>query len=322
MRSMALAVVVGMFVPWLGDAMPLPANELGRVLVLEYHRIDYPEARWTRTPEHFRADLELLYARGYRLISLNDFVAGRIAVPAGTSPVVLTFDDSSPGQFRYVPTERGLRLDPNCAVAILEDVVESHPDFGRAATFFVLPAAKRPNRLFDQPEYEAMKLQELVRRGFEIGNHTLWHADLARYDEAFVRAQVAQAQRSIQQRVPGYRIHALALPFGTYPKNPAWVVDGTVNGVTYHHDAVLMVSGGPAPSPFARDFDPIRLPRVQVTGSELRRSLDTLDRQPRDRFVSDGDPTAITIRPGTRGQLRKPLPLGLRIVERESVNGR
>ena len=28
----------------------LPPNELGRVMILEYHKIDYPAARWTRTP--------------------------------------------------------------------------------------------------------------------------------------------------------------------------------------------------------------------------------------------------------------------------------
>ena len=41
-------------------AEPLPANELGRIMILEYHRIDYPEERWTRTPENFRRDLEWL----------------------------------------------------------------------------------------------------------------------------------------------------------------------------------------------------------------------------------------------------------------------
>ena len=77
------------------------ANELGRVMILEYHKIDYPEERWTRTPENFRRDLEALYARGYRLQSLNDLLDGKITVGAGFTPVVLTFDDSSPGQFRY-----------------------------------------------------------------------------------------------------------------------------------------------------------------------------------------------------------------------------
>lgn len=61
-----------------GHAGPNAANELGRVMILAYHRIDYPEGRWTRTPEHFREDLESLYSRGYRLISLNDLLDGHI----------------------------------------------------------------------------------------------------------------------------------------------------------------------------------------------------------------------------------------------------
>ena len=41
-------------------ADPWPANELGRLMILEYHKVDYPEERWTRTPENFRRDLETL----------------------------------------------------------------------------------------------------------------------------------------------------------------------------------------------------------------------------------------------------------------------
>ena len=33
----------------------LAPNELGRVMILEYHKIDYPEERWTRTPENSAA---------------------------------------------------------------------------------------------------------------------------------------------------------------------------------------------------------------------------------------------------------------------------
>ena len=46
------------------------------MMILEYHKIDYPEERWTRTPENFRRDLETLYARGYRLQSLNALLDG------------------------------------------------------------------------------------------------------------------------------------------------------------------------------------------------------------------------------------------------------
>src|SRR5262245_63959990 len=156
-------------------------------MILEYHRIDRPEGRWTRTPENFRRDLERLWERGYRLVSLGAFLDGAIALPRGTTPVILTFDDSSPGQFRLVARRDEWALDPECAVAILEDFERQHPEFGHVATFYVLPGADRPNRLFDQPELATHKLQYLASHGYEIGNHTLWHANLSRYPEATVR---------------------------------------------------------------------------------------------------------------------------------------
>jgi len=159
-------------------AQTLAPNELGRVMILEYHKIDYPEERWTRTPENFRRDLETLYTRGYRLLALNDLLDGRINVPAGTTPVVLTFDDSSPGQFRYVARDGQLEIDPKSGIGVLEAFIRERPDFGRAATFYVLPGASRPNKLFNQDEYAGKKLQFLVAHGYEIGNHTLWHANL------------------------------------------------------------------------------------------------------------------------------------------------
>jgi peptidoglycan/xylan/chitin deacetylase (PgdA/CDA1 family) len=195
----------------------LAPNELGRIMILEYHKIDYPEERWTRTPENFRRDLETLYAKGYRLISLGDLLDRSIKLPAGTTPVVLTFDDSSPGQFRYIEANGSVQIDPKSGLGVLEAFIAEKPDFGRAATFYVLPGASKPNRLFNQPEYEGRKLQYLASHGYEIGNHTLWHANLAKYPEATVRAQVAEAQVWIQRHVPDYRTRTIALPHGAYP---------------------------------------------------------------------------------------------------------
>src|SRR5581483_6847549 len=240
-RAAGVVCVLLALAPAAAAAPPLPPNELGRVMILEYHKIDRPEERWTRTPENFRRDLETLYARGYRLLALNDLLDGRIALPAGTTPVVLTFDDSSPGQFRYLERNGTLEIDPQSGVGILEAFIKDHPDFGRAATFYVLPGASRPNRLWDQPEHAGRKLQWLVARGYEIGNHTLWHANLGQYGEATVRGQVARAQEWIQRHVPAYRPRTLALPHGVYPKDVRWVLSGTVDGITYRHDAVLMV---------------------------------------------------------------------------------
>ncbi len=298
-------------------AETLPPNELGRVMILEYHRVAEPENRWTRTPANFGRDLETLHARGYRLVGLNDLVDGRIALPAGTTPVVLTFDDSSPGQFRYIEKNGDLAIDPECAVGILQAFARRHPDFGSKATFFVLPGASRPNRLFDQPEYEARKLQYLVAHGFEIGNHTLWHANLGKYPERVVHDQIARAQDWILRYVPDYRIRTLALPHGVYPRDVGWALGGTANGTTYHYDAILRVAGGPAVSPFAGAFDPARLPRIQALERDLAYWLAYFDRNPGERFVSDGDAAVVTIARGSRARLHATLPSGVKVVERD-----
>jgi peptidoglycan/xylan/chitin deacetylase (PgdA/CDA1 family) len=295
-----------------GAAGPSP-NELGRVMILEYHKIDYPEERWTRTPENFRRDLETLYARGYRLITLGEFLDGRIALPAGTTPVILTFDDSSPGQFRYLEQDGSLVVDPKSAVGILEAFGREHPDFGRGATFFVLPAADPPNRLFNQPAHVARKLQFLVSRGYEIGNHTLWHANLGKYDEAVVRVQIAEAQQWIQRHVPAYKIRTLALPHGVYPREVGWALRGSAKGTAYEHDAILMVAGGAAQSPFARGFDPLRLPRIQVIARDLAFWLAWFDKHPHERFISDGDPATVTVPTDLRDKLKPDVKL--RVIE-------
>jgi peptidoglycan/xylan/chitin deacetylase (PgdA/CDA1 family) len=294
----------------------LSPNELGRVMILEYHKIDYPEERWTRTPENFRRDLETLYAKGYRLIGLNALLDGRIALPAGTTPVVLTFDDSSPGQFRYLGENGTLRIDPKSAIGILEAFAKERPDFGKVATFFVLPGASKPNRLFNQPEHEGTKLRYLASQGFEIGNHTLWHANLGKYEEPLVRAQIAEAQQWIQRHVPDYRIRALALPHGVYPRELKWALEGSAKGTPYSHDAILMVAGGAAPSPFARSFDPIRLPRIQAVERDLSYWLTYFDKNPQERFVSDGDPAVVTVPSARREKLRPDLPKHLRVTEK------
>ena len=311
-----LLVTAALILASFAAAEPPGANELGRVMILEYHKIDYPEERWTRTPENFRRDLETLYAGGYRLQSLNGLVEGRITVPAGTTPVVLTFDDSSAGQFRYIDRNGTPEIDPKSGVGVLEAFIRERPDFGRAATFFVLPGAKPPNDLFNQKELQGRKLRWLVEQGYEIGNHTLWHANLGKYDEKVVRQQLAEAQVWVQRYVPDYQFRTLALPHGVYPKDVSWAVNGTVKGTTYRHEAILMVAGGAAPSPFARAFDPIRLPRIQAVEQDLRYWLNHFERTPGDRFISDGNADTITIPAARRSQLREALPKNLKVVER------
>ena len=115
-----------------------------------------------------------------------------------------------------------------------------------------------------------------------------------------MRTQIATAQEWIQRHVPGYRPRTLALPMGAYPHEIRWAAAGGVNGTTYRHDAILMVAGGAAPSPFAKGFDPYHLPRIQAVERDIEGWLTHFERHPEERYVSDGEPATITVPPGAR----------------------
>src|SRR3990170_1337613 len=111
----AFSLLAGcLFSSLLQAASLVHSNPQGKVMILEYHKIDYPEGRWTRTPENFRKDLQWFYEKGYQLIRLGDFLENRIRVGKGKTPLILTFDDSSPGQLRFLPDGKGgYSVDPN-----------------------------------------------------------------------------------------------------------------------------------------------------------------------------------------------------------------
>lgn len=264
-------------------------NELGRVPILEYHHIEAKEERWTRTPANFRKDLEKLYKLGYRPVSLMDYVHGKIDVPPGKSPVILTFDDSDPGQFRYIGSGPSAKLDPNCAVAIMLDFTKKHPDFPAKATFYVLPS------LFGQPAFEERKLKELKEWGFEIGNHTFSHPQLRRVSRAEAEKEIAKGVGVTRKYLPGYEVLSIALPNGSIPKDDTVLRSGKFGETAYRHEAALLVGAEPAPSPFNQKFNPFRLPRIQATDTVKPGITDWLGNLEKGgKFRSDGNPEKIT----------------------------
>ncbi len=264
-------------------------NPDGKLLVLEYHLIGEPEDRWQRTPANFRADLERLWAQGYYPINLRNLVDRDLTmVPAGKRPVVLTFDDSSLGQFRILADGT---IDPDSAVGILLDFHQAHPaDWPLRATFFVLQDVNVPERiLFGQPELAKKKLQMLVNWGMEIGSHTISHANLANSSPQEVKRQLALSQARLEEELlPGYEVVSLALPFGLYPKDERLLVGGLYEDRLYRYRAVVEVSGGLVASPHSPEFDPYHIPRVQAIDSELNYWLDYAN-QPGVYYVSPGE---------------------------------
>ncbi|NLG60656.1 MAG: polysaccharide deacetylase family protein [Candidatus Cloacimonetes bacterium] len=281
-------------------------NELGRIPILEYHLIGPQRSQWTVTPEDLRTHLEMLYERGYRPVNLRDVVDRRLDLPRGLSPVVLTFDDASPSQFRYIEREDGsLEIDPESAVGILLEFARTHPGWENRAVFCMLPAAEAGRSFFgdkgiegQKSEWRFRKVRFLAEQGFELCNHTLWHANLAKYEDAFVQEQIARGELAIDSAVSGYDVRSFALPLGEWPRRRelawqgSWTDPKTGRTVSYAYDVVLLVAGGPARSPHDPQFDPLRLPRFIVYGEELPKLLDRMDRDG-SRYVSDGDPSTV-----------------------------
>ena len=272
-------------------AAAVKANEAGKVMILMYHVIGAPaEAPWMQTAENLRRDLNLLYEQGYSLISLHDFIRNDIKTPAGRTPVILTFDDATAGHFRYLVGEDGTKeIDPSCAVGILLEFAGEHPDFGHTATFYI------NDRPFGQSEYWQEKLRELVELGFDIGNHTLTHAKLNKLSDGEVQRELAELARLVGETVPGYQVKSLALPYGLSPLNAVLTAEGSYNRWEYRHEAVLKVGANPAKSPNSAGFDPHALPRVQASTAELGKWLEYFQKNPGERYISDGDPLTVAV---------------------------
>lgn len=270
-------------------------NELGRVMVLEYHLIGYPEDRWRRTPENFRKDLQMLYDNDFYPVSVHAIASGELDVPAGKTPFAMTFDDSSAGQFRYIEKNGALSIDPNCALGIMEEFKKKHQDFPITATFYVLPAIKPTLRLFAQPEYKKQKLEWLQKNGYEIGNHTWYHAQLSKLSDTEAQKHLAMFVKEIREFIPDYEVKSLALPLGMHAKNRALEESGEFEGIRYKHESVMLVGSATSVSPFSKKFSRLGIQRVQA-GEHTENPENFMKSQIKHntRFVSDGDPKTIS----------------------------
>src|SRR5438128_12110625 len=102
-------------------------NEMGRIMVLEYHLITDHNADYARERGQFRKDLELLYDRGYRPVNMSDVLDKKLDLPRGISPVVVVFDDASPEQCRYLETNGKLEIDPTSRSGLGLDFTHTPP---------------------------------------------------------------------------------------------------------------------------------------------------------------------------------------------------
>ena len=279
----------------------LAPNPQGRIPVLEYHVIGGDKnTLYTRTVASYKADLEEAYRLGYRPITIKQMLDKDWRdVPAGTAPAVFVFDDASDSQFRYLEQNGKLVIDPTSAVGIWLDFGKTHPGWKNRAVFCMLNGGAAGHNFFgDNPkfggqkkEWRFQKVKWLADQGFELCDHTLWHAMLNKYSDAVVQEQIARNAMGIDSAVPGYKIRTIALPYGLWPKNRqlawqgSWTDPKSKQTHSYKFDAVLEVAGGPARSPYDPQFNPKSINRIEAIGDDIRRQLGKLA-QSNTRFVA------------------------------------
>ncbi len=168
-----------------------PEDRIRQIPVLMYHEIgDVNDNNYVRRSE-FEWQMKWLSDNGYHAVTLgqvyrhiNDFT------PLPAKPVVLTFDD-------------GYATFHSIAVPTLKQ-------YNYTATAFIITG------LIGRKEYMTWEqVAELPSQGFEIGSHTVSHADLRFLSGARLTREVAESRRELEQRT-GVPVEFFCYPAGKY----------------------------------------------------------------------------------------------------------
>lgn len=311
MRLLISILMLAVFTPSFIFSQNRPANELGKILIPTYHVIGDKDSSYTRKRESFWQDLQTYYQDGYYPVRISELKD--MNFPRGKKPLVITFDDSSKSQMEM--TEDG-RITEDCAVGMMEKFKKLHPDFPLTATFFILPGAKSPNNLFGQTKWTAKKLEFLILNGYEVQNHTLWHANLKKYKDK-IEEQIGESQRYLNKFIPAVKMTALALPFGIYPpeKYRQKLLRGTFKEINYRHNMVFDYSNRMTISPYSKEYDPLYMRRVQAFEGNIQRFLKRIRDGKYEYYISDGNPQTITIPEGRKEELSAHSKKRFKIIE-------
>jgi peptidoglycan/xylan/chitin deacetylase (PgdA/CDA1 family) len=158
-----------------------------------YHSIS-PNShdRLTVTPERFGAAMQLLADQGFQVVSLAEACHRLDAAQDLARTVVLTFDD---GHRDFVTTAAPL--------------LRRH---GFSATLFVVTGSLNKDRSLLNPD----DLCNLKSEGFQLGSHTVTHADLRTLNDETLQQELAESRAVIAAM--GETFIPFAYPGGTFTR--------------------------------------------------------------------------------------------------------
>lgn len=177
----------------------LPHREVV-VPILMYHRIDRLtpalsalQRALTVAPSDFAAQMRWLRQNGYRTITqieLWNALMHGAALPS--KPIMLTFDDGYRDVFgQAMPVLRRFKM--------------------RATAYVITDRINGPDPSF----LTWGRIRSLERNGFEIGSHSVSHADLTALDAASARRQLVVSKRTLERHL-GHPDPWFAYPYGKH----------------------------------------------------------------------------------------------------------
>ena len=281
-------------------------NESGEIPIIMFHRFieayeENTDKEYTTTFAEFEALLQTLYDSGYRLIGMDDFIDCNIKVPAGTMPMVFTFDDGTSGQFNLIKEGGSLKVNPKSAVGIMAAFNEKHPDFGLKGIFYV--NMDIGDNTFNGEGTLKERFEILQSLGLEIGTHTWGHVNYteARNNSAQrIQESLGKNQEKADEILPGLRFYSLALPYGSLPDKSLYkyLESGLYNGIEYKNESIMAVGAEPSVPSISKKYNNLYVRRIRAQGRIAVNGELTwwLPRMTSTRmYISDGDPSTIVV---------------------------
>jgi len=167
-----------------------PTSRNDGVPVLVYHVIGAPtgapglEGLYV-PPAELRAQVDWLARDGWHAVTLDRVLAHwRTGAPLPPKPVVLTFDDGYPGDWRYALPLLRTHGFPGVLNLQIGNLVPAH-------------------------------VRAFIRAGWQIASHTFTHPDLTTVDNATMAREVSHSRLWLE-RTFGIQVDVFCYPFGRY----------------------------------------------------------------------------------------------------------
>jgi peptidoglycan/xylan/chitin deacetylase (PgdA/CDA1 family) len=177
-----------------------------RVVVLNYHRVEGLDTI-SKPLEHFIRDIDYL-ARRYRCISFTELIELlRSGQPLRRSYRVITFDDGYRDNFTLAYPALAKAKVP-AIFFVSTGFIGTDRIFPYDTPIPGAPAPRgRPNMTWDD-------LREMQAAGYEIGSHTVNHANLGLAGLKTIRSELMDSMATLDREL-GARPRAFAFPWGT-----------------------------------------------------------------------------------------------------------